>query len=64
MGAAGPDQQTSNLAALIQEIVSRPGWTAGNSLVLLVTGSGVRVAESFDGIASAAPLLHVEYSAP
>jgi hypothetical protein len=64
VGAAGPDQQTPNLAPLIQEIVSRSGWTAGNSLVLVVTGSGTRVAEAFEGAANAAPLLHVEYSAP
>jgi hypothetical protein len=48
---------------VIQEIVNRPGWTAGNSLVLIVTGTGERVAESFDGEADAAPLLHVEYRA-
>jgi hypothetical protein len=58
---AGPDQQTPDLAAVIQEIVDRPGWTTGNSLVLLVTGSGQRIAESFDGKPSAAPLLHLEY---
>ena len=64
VGAAGPDQQTPNLAPLIQEIVSRSGWTAGNSLVLVVTGSGTRVAEAFEGAANAAPLLHVDYTAP
>ena len=59
---AGPDQRSPDLAAVIQEIVDRPGWTAGNSLVLIVMGTGERVAESFDGEADAAPLLHVEYS--
>jgi hypothetical protein len=58
---AGPDQQTPDLATVIQEIVDRPGWTADNSLVLLVTGTGQRIAESFDGKPSAAALLHVEY---
>jgi len=60
-GEAGPDQRTPNLAAVIQEIVDRPGWAEGNSLALVVTGSGVRTAESYDGDPAAAPLLHVEY---
>ncbi|HET7292121.1 MAG TPA: Ig-like domain-containing protein [Vicinamibacteria bacterium] len=61
VGIAGPDQRTPDLAAVIQEIVDRTGWSAGNSLVLIVTGSGKRTAEAFDGVAAAAPLLHVEY---
>ncbi len=61
-GEAGPDQRTPNLAAVIQEIVNRPGWSSGNSLAIIVTGTGSRTAESFDGAASAAPLLHVEYT--
>ncbi|MCH8839938.1 MAG: cadherin-like domain-containing protein [Planctomycetes bacterium] len=58
---AGPDQQTPNIAAVIQEIVNRPGWAIGNSLAIIVTGTGKRTAESFDGVPSAAPRLHVEY---
>jgi hypothetical protein len=61
VGEAGPDQQTPDLAPVVQEIVSRQGWSAGNALVLIVTGSGKRVAESYNGVAAAAPLLHVEY---
>gem|GEM_PF-1206202 len=61
-GEAGPDQRTPDIAQVIQEVVARPGWTSGNSLVLIITGSGKRVAESFDGIPDAAPLLHVEYT--
>jgi hypothetical protein len=49
---------------VIQEIVDRPGWSAGNALVVIVTGSGKRVAESYNGLPSGAPLLHVEYSQP
>jgi uncharacterized protein YjiK len=62
VGASGLDQQTPDLAAVIQEIVNRPGWTSGNSLALVVTGSGHRTAVSYDGIKAAAPLLHVEYN--
>jgi len=59
----GPDQRTSDIAAVIQEIVDRPGWSPGNSLVLIITGSGENAAESFDGEADAAPLLHIEFGA-
>jgi hypothetical protein len=58
---AGPDQRTPNLAAVIQEIVNRGGWASGNSLVLIITGTGERLAESYDGVPTAAPLLHVEF---
>jgi hypothetical protein len=47
---------------VIQEIVSRPGWVSGNALALIVTGSGKRTAESFNGDAAGAALLHVEYT--
>jgi hypothetical protein len=63
-GLAGPDQQTPNIAALIQEVVDRPGWAGGNSLVIIITGTGERTAESYNGVPAAAPLLHVEYSLP
>jgi hypothetical protein len=33
----------------------------GNAIVFLVSGSGERTAESFEGRASGAALLHVEY---
>jgi hypothetical protein len=62
VGQAGPGQQTPNLASVIQEIVSRPGWVSGNALALIVTGTGRRTAESFSGDAAGAALLHVEYN--
>jgi hypothetical protein len=55
-------QRTPDLAAVIQEIVGRPGWASGNALALLVTGTGERTAESVDGGASRAPVLHIEYT--
>ncbi|MBD2355861.1 carboxypeptidase regulatory-like domain-containing protein [Tolypothrix sp. FACHB-123] len=62
MGAAGVDQRTPNLAAVIQEIVNRPGWSSGNALATIISGTGERVAESFDGDRLGAPLLHVEFT--
>ncbi|HET9460867.1 MAG TPA: cadherin domain-containing protein, partial [Gaiellaceae bacterium] len=57
-------QRSPNLSGIIQEIVNRGGWASGNAVVLLVTGSGTRVAESFNktGTVGGDPLLHVEYT--
>lgn len=63
VGQEGPDQRTADLASIIQEIVNRPGWESGNALGLIVTGSGTRTAESYQGSSTGAPLLHVEYVA-
>lgn len=46
--AAGPDQQTPNLASVMEEIVARPGWREGNAVALIITGSGKRVAKAAD----------------
>ena len=34
IGAAGPDQGTSGLSTIMQEIVDRPRWSSGNALVI------------------------------
>ena len=62
-GDAGPAQQTPDIAAVIQEIVSRGDWSQGLSLVMIITSADPdkRVAESFNGDQVGAPLLHVEY---
>lgn len=62
VGDAGPDQQTPDLAAVVQEVISRPGWASGNAIVIRVDGTGQRIAEAYDGEASAAPLLHIEFT--
>lgn len=61
------DTTTPNLAALISEVVNRPGWVKGNSLVLLFyrhpdspkVGSSRRAAHSYDSDPDKAPLLMV-----
>lgn len=40
VGEAGSDQQTPDLAAIIQEIVNRPGWVSGNDIAIIITGAG------------------------
>lgn len=61
VGAAGEDQRTPDLTTIIQEIVSQPDWSEGNALVLLLDGTGKRTAESYEGDAAGAALLHVEF---
>jgi len=61
IGQAGAAQRTPDLAPVIQEIVARPGWRSGNALALIVTGTGRRTAETYEGDAPGAPLLHVEF---
>ena len=62
IGAAGLDQRTGDISAVVQEIIDRPGWSAGNALAIIISGTGKRVAEAYDGVAAAAPLLHLRYN--
>ena len=64
VGAAGTDERTPDISPVIQNIVDRNGWTAGNSMVLILYGYDQlkRVAESYDGMASGAAKLHIEFS--
>jgi hypothetical protein len=61
-GAAGADQRTPDIAALVQAVVDRPGWASGNALALRFSGTGRRIAEAYEGGAGLAPLLHIEYT--
>ena len=58
VGLAGPEQRTPNLASIINQVIGRAGWVKGNSIVLIIDGSGRRTAESFNG--AAAPKLHLQ----
>jgi hypothetical protein len=62
-GEAGPDQRTSDISGVIQEIVDRDGWNSGNAMVISITGTGTRTAESYGGAGAKAPLLQIEYAA-
>src|SRR5919108_161666 len=64
VGEAGLAQRTSDLSAIVQEIVARPGWLAGNDVAFVITGTGTRTAEAFESSAAKAPLLHIEYASP
>jgi len=60
VGAHGSDEQTPDLTGVLQELVNRAGWGSGNAMVFIITGTGVRTAESFNG--TFAPVLSVTYS--
>ncbi len=53
--------QTPDLTAIIQEIVDRDGWRPGNAMAFIISGTGRRVVESYNGESSNAPLLHIEW---
>ena len=56
--------QTPDLAAVIQEIISHPGWSSGNALAILFRSPDVsekRRAYAHDTTPGDAPLLHVDY---
>ncbi len=61
VGQAGSAQRTPELKAIVQEIINRSGWSAGNHLAFIITGTGERTAEAYDGVPSQAPLLHIEF---
>jgi len=60
VGERSERQRMPDLSALIQEVVSLPDWQAGNAVVFIISGSGRRVAESYDGDPQGAPRLYIE----
>ncbi len=64
VGQAAAAQRTPDVSGLVQAVVNRAGWNAGNALALQFSGTGRRAAESHNGSSSDAALLHVEYTTP
>jgi dipeptidyl aminopeptidase/acylaminoacyl peptidase len=61
-GERSEKQRTPDLSSLIQEVIAQPSWQAGNALVLIISGSGKRVAESYYyGDQQGTPVLYIEY---
>lgn len=55
-------ETSADIASLVQEVVDRDGWEAGNAMAFIITGSGIRRAYSFaDGDEAVAPKLVVTY---
>ncbi|WP_299524881.1 fibronectin type III domain-containing protein [Winogradskyella sp.] len=61
-GVSGLEQRTPYITAIVNEIVSQNDWASGNAISFIFSGTGKRVAESFDG--SAAPRLKLFYQLP
>ena len=60
--SSGTTQTSPDLSAIVQEIVNRPGWAVGNSMAFVITGTGSRSANSYNGSPSAAPVLKITYT--
>lgn len=58
--------KTPDLATVVHEVVNRSDWESGNNMAFIITGDslneGKRVAESYNGVSSAAPLLTINYT--
>jgi hypothetical protein len=61
IGDMTTDQETPNLAPIINEIIGRVGWTSGNSIVIIFErpATSERDAESFDADPTQAPILKI-----
>jgi len=53
---------SANIASLVQANLNRAAWNSGNSMAFYIKGSGRREMESFEGEASAAAALVIEYT--
>ena len=60
-GETAVAQRSPNLSAVLQEIVNTAGFASGNAVVFTLTGAGRRIAEAYEGDASRAARLHIEY---
>ena len=63
-GQSNAAQLTPNLAGLVQEIISRPGWAAGHALAFLISGTGHRTADSADKAGGFPARLTIAYTTP
>ena len=60
---AGVMQQTVDISTIIQEIVNREGFVSGNSIAIIIEGTGMRRAYSYDEQGFwYAPVLNIDYS--
>jgi hypothetical protein len=62
-GQANAMERTPDLKSIVQEIISRPGWSPGSSLSFIITGLGIgqRTAVSFETSPLKAARLTVDY---
>ncbi|MBC7886182.1 MAG: SprB repeat-containing protein, partial [Saprospiraceae bacterium] len=58
----GVSYNTPAINSVVQELVNRSGWSSGNSMVLIITGTGHRSAEAWDDAAANQPVLTIQYT--
>ena len=63
-GGRGPDQQTSDISAVIEELVNRRGFAVGNALALIIGDDPDNPSKSIRSVVSSVSVivLHVEYT--
>lgn len=57
IGEAGASQRSPDLSGLVQQVMKRPDWKAGNAIAFFVKGNGKRVASAFSAGKSGATRL-------
>ncbi len=55
------NQSTPDLSGIVEEVVHHQDWSKGDPLTFLLSGTGDRVARSFDMTPRLAPRLHVSF---
>jgi len=61
----GQAHQTSDISAVIEEVIGQPGWSVGNALVLIFNQDPDNPSQSHrtaEKAADQAPLLHIEFT--
>jgi len=61
-GESADAQQTPDISSVLQEVVDRGDWSSGNKMLIIVTGTGIRRAYSYNSDPALAAELVVEYS--
>lgn len=61
VGAADTAQQTTDLSAIVQEIVDRPGYTTYNAIAFLINGTGRRSIVAYNDDPDAAAQLCITF---
>lgn len=59
VGQSAANQRTPDVTAIVQEIVNRGGWNSGNAMAFVISGTGERTAESYNGDSSKSPVLTI-----
>ncbi len=57
----GNSYQSADISSIIQELIDRGDWSVGNAMTFILEGTGTRTAESYNGGASLAPKLFIDY---